>query len=141
VSSDGCRPTSNFSTAECATSFSMKACFLTRSGSSNHRCLDRRLQHCEAAFLARLQDASGLCRSFRRNRPSRCATRELRALSRCSHRAKRRINRRGSSNRRWMNVQWQHKGGGHEADATKSETTPAVSRIGSASRLMFPDGL
>ena len=32
------------------------------------------LQHHEAAFLARLQDASGLCRSSHRNRPSRCAT-------------------------------------------------------------------
>ena len=27
----------------------------------------------EAGFLARLQDAGGLCRSSHRNRPSRCA--------------------------------------------------------------------
>ena len=46
----------------------------SRPGSANHRCLGCRLQHQEAAFLARLQDAGGLCRSSHRNRPSRCAT-------------------------------------------------------------------
>ena len=30
-------------------------------GSANHRCLGHRLQHHEAAFLARLQNAGGLC--------------------------------------------------------------------------------
>ena len=46
----------------------------SRSGSANHHCLGCRLQHGEAAFFARLQDPSGLCRSSHRNRPSRCAT-------------------------------------------------------------------
>ncbi len=52
-----------------------RECLATsRSGSANHRCLDRRLQHDEAAFFVRLQDAGILCRSSHRNRPSRCAT-------------------------------------------------------------------
>jgi len=59
---------------ECAMSFSIKACFLTEIWPRNHRCLDRRIQHCEAALLARLHDARGLCRSSRRNRALRCAT-------------------------------------------------------------------
>ena len=44
--------------------------------------------------------------------------RRLRALSGCSHRAKGRINSRGS-NRRWMKVQWQVKCKG-ESDVAKS---------------------
>ncbi len=51
-----------------------------------HRCLGGRLQHREAALFAWLPDASGLRRQ--------------------THRARGRINRRGS-NRRWMKLQWQ----------------------------------
>src|SRR5215831_10515481 len=83
---------------------------VSRSGPSpaNHYRLGRRLQHEEATFIARLQNAGGLCRSSHRNWPSRSATRGLRALASCSHRANGRINCRGS-NRRWMKVQWQVK--------------------------------
>ena len=69
-----------------------------------HRCLGRRLQHGETAFVARIQDAGSLCRTSHRNRPSRCAIQRLRALAGCSHRAEGRINSRGS-NRYWMKVQ------------------------------------
>ena len=62
-----------------------------RSGSPAHRRLGPRLQHCEAAFFDRLQNAGGLCRPSHRNRPSRCAMRRLRALAGCLHRAARRI--------------------------------------------------
>src|SRR5215472_8413066 len=81
---------------------------VSRSGPSpaNHYRLGRRLEHEEATFIARLQNAGGLCRSSHRNWPSRSATRGLRALASCSHRANGRINCRGS-NRRWMKVQWQ----------------------------------
>src|SRR5881296_255745 len=46
----------------------------SRPGSANHRCLGRRLQHRQAAFLARLQNAGSLCKSSHRNRPSRSAS-------------------------------------------------------------------
>src|SRR5262249_51915847 len=78
----------------------------SRPGATDDRKLGRGLQHGEAAFLARLQDAGALRGTSHRNRPSRCATQKLRVLAGCSHRAERRINRRGS-NRRWMKVQWQ----------------------------------
>ncbi len=58
----------------------------SRPGPAAHRRLGRRLQHCKAALLAWLPNASGLCRP--------------------TDRADRRNNRRGS-NRRWMKVQWQ----------------------------------
>jgi transposase InsO family protein len=54
------------------------------SGSPAHRRLDRRLQHREAALLARIQNAGGLCRY--------------------THRAEGRNVGQGS-NRRWMKVQ------------------------------------
>jgi Integrase core domain len=58
----------------------------SRSGSLPHRCLGRRLQHREAAFLARLQNAGRLCRY--------------------THRAEG-LNIGRVSNRRRMKVQWQ----------------------------------
>lgn len=71
-----------------------------------HRRMGRGLQHLTSAFLARLQDTGGLRRQPIRNRPARCAARELRAPAGCSTRAERRINRRGS-NRHRMKSQWQ----------------------------------
>jgi len=58
----------------------------SRPGPPTHQRLDHRLQHREAAFLARLQNASSLCRY--------------------THRAEGRNIGRGS-NCRWMKVQWQ----------------------------------
>jgi hypothetical protein len=40
----------------------------------NDPCLGGRLQYEEAAFLTRLQDPGGLCRSSHRNRLARSAT-------------------------------------------------------------------
>ena len=82
--------TSNPSTAGCATSFSTRACSsISIRPASSSRAWVSRLQHREAALLARLQNAGSLCRY--------------------THRAEGRNIGRGS-NRRWMKVQWQVNG-------------------------------
>jgi hypothetical protein len=88
----------------------------TKTRSPNHGCqgyrsskqsvtwaLRRRvLQHGPAPLLARLPDTRGLRRQSHRNTRSAAQPRPAPPLACCSHRAARRINRRGP-NRRWMN--------------------------------------
>ncbi|MER8684927.1 DDE-type integrase/transposase/recombinase [Mesorhizobium sp. M1405] len=73
----------------------------------HRRMAGGRLQHRQAAFLARLPDPGGIRRDHHRNRLRRCADRRLSASAGCFTRAKR-CNRNGrGSNSHWMTVQWQ----------------------------------
>ncbi len=80
--------------------------YRTRRSSVTWAFCCRLLQFGEAALLARLPDTRGLCRDARRNRRPAAQPRPAPPLACCSHRAARRINRRGS-NRHWTKHQWQ----------------------------------
>ena len=103
---DAERLLSRASTAGCATSFSTRPCSSASIMPAPRSRPGSTTTTPAAALVARLSDAGGLCRQPHRNRRSAAQPRPAPPIARCSTRATRRNNRRGS-NRRWMKVQWQ----------------------------------